>query len=142
MMKMTKLALVAGALSFVATGAFADTGLSICGSAGVPEIHVACGATGAKNPIDTPFPVPAGGCINGGKPLLWFAVAGFLPSGKGQCIFYTTDKSKPIAVANVTAAFSSGNVSLASQPTDYDVNFNGYTPGTSAPYIKVTLSKK
>ena len=141
MKKMTKLMMVAGALSFVATGALAASGLSICSTAGVPVIHVACGATGSTDPTDTPFPVPAGGCINSGKPLLWFAVAGFLPSGKGQCIFYTTDKTKPIARANVTATFSSGTVSLAQQPTDYSVDFNGYTPGTSAPYIKVTLSK-
>ena len=141
MIKITKL-IITGMLSFAATAVFANSGLSICSTAGVPLMHVACGATGTTDPTDTPFPVPSGGCINHGEPLAWIAVAGFLKAGKGQCIFYTTDKKQPIATDNVIETFGSGNVSLAKQPADYTVNFNGYTPGTDASYIKVTLSKK
>lgn len=143
MTKLPKLAMIAGMLSLISTGVLADSGLSICSSSTVTDqIHVACGPTGAKNPSDTPFPVPAGGCINSGKALPWFPIAGFLQGNKGQCIFYIKDKAHPIAIANVSVQFSTGNVSLATTPVDYTIDFGGYTPGTDAASIKVTIAKK
>jgi hypothetical protein len=116
MTKFTKLAMVAGALTFVASGAFA--GLSLCSDKNVPKVAVACGAN-AGSAKDTGYPINPGACAAGGN-MPWSIIKQKLDSdGKGVCLFSVNGVQ--VGQASVQASLFSGTISSATINKPYTI---------------------
>jgi hypothetical protein len=135
MKKFTKLAVIAGTLCFVATGALA--GLKLCSQAGVPQVNVACGAT-LGSVKDTGYPIPSGGCANGGI-MPWSIVRQKLDpsSGNGVCVFSIAGQQ--VGTASVSASMFSGTVNTASVNPPYTTDPSTF-PITGSD-LTVTINK-